>query len=288
MTMRVSHSLSPATLAGLAAIGLWSSLAIFTAMTGGVPPFQLVAMTFTLGALFIAGFAALSGRLKAIKPTRASFLFGMAGLFGDTVLYFAALKLAPPAGTNIVHYLWPLLIVLMTGLLPGGTLLRQHLVGALLGFGATILLIGGDFSSMNDAKHWLGYLCAFFGAIIWAGYSVFSRRFVAVPTESLAVTLFGAAILGLLCHLAFETTRMPANATEWIGIVGLGLGPTGLAFLVWDIGMKRGDVAFLGVASYAAPVLSTLILVLAGFASPSLTLALACLMMIAAGLIASR
>jgi drug/metabolite transporter (DMT)-like permease len=266
MTMRVSHSFSPATLAGLAAIGLWSSLAIFTAMTGGIPPFQLVAMTFTLGALFIAGFAALSSRLKAIKPTRASFLFGMAGLFGDTVLYFAALKLAPPAGANIVHYLWPLLIVLMTGLLPGGTLLRQHLVGALLGFGATILLIGGDFSSMNDAKHWLGYLCAFFGAIIWAGYSVFSRRFVAVPTESLAVT----------------------NTTEWIGIVGLGLGPTGLAFLVWDIGMKRGDVAFLGVASYAAPVLSTLILVLAGFASPSLTLALACLMMIAAGLIASR
>ena len=47
----------------------------------------------------------------------------------------------------------------------------------------------------------------------------------------------------------------------------------GLAFVVWDIGMKQGDVALLGVASYAAPVLSTIILVLAGYAAASWLLA---------------
>ena len=60
-------------------------------------------------------------------------------------------------------------------------------------------------------------------------------------------------------------------------MAGLGIGPVGLAFYAWDIGMKQGDVRLLGVAAYAAPVLSTLLLVLAGFAAPSLTLALACL-----------
>ena len=45
--------------------------------------------------------------------------------------------------------------------------------------------------------------------------------------------------------------------------------------------MKRGDIRLLGVASYAAPVLSTLILVLAGYAEPSLTLALACALIVA-------
>ena len=32
--------------------------------------------------------------------------------------------------------------------------------------------------------------------------------------------------------------------------------------------MKRGDVPLLGVASYAAPVLSTLVLVATGYAEP--------------------
>ena len=48
--------------------------------------------------------------------------------------------------------------------------------------------------------------------------------------------------------------------------LGLGVGPVGLAFYVWDFVVKRGDIRLLGVAAYAAPVLSTLILVAAGFA----------------------
>jgi hypothetical protein len=39
-------------------------------------------------------------------------------------------------------------------------------------------------------------------------------------------------------------------------------------FYVWDYGVKNGDIRQLGVAAYAAPVLSTLILVEAGFAPP--------------------
>ena len=41
--------------------------------------------------------------------------------------------------------------------------------------------------------------------------------------------------------------------------------PVGAAFYVWDHGVKRGDIQLLGAASYLAPLLSTLILILAGF-----------------------
>ena len=51
--------------------------------------------------------------------------------------------------------------------------------------------------------------------------------------------------------------------------------------------MKRGDIRFLGVASYATPVLSTLLLVAAGYAEPSLTLALACGLIVAGALVAT-
>ena len=55
----------------------------------------------------------------------------------------------------------------------------------------------------------------------------------------------------------------------------LGLGPVGLAFFVWDIGVKQGDIQLLGVASYAAPVLSTLALIATGMAQATGTVLLA-------------
>src|ERR671910_3277833 len=93
------------------------------------------------------------------------------GLFGDTALYFAALKLAPPAEANLVHYLWPLLIVLFAALLPGGRLQPRHLVGALMGLAATALLVGGRFGGAG-ANAPLGFLFAALGAFVWASYSV--------------------------------------------------------------------------------------------------------------------
>ena len=74
---------------------------------------------------------------------------------------------------------------------------------------------------------------------------------------------------------------------EGVGM-GLGLGPVGLAFYTWDIGVTRGDIQMLGVASYAAPLLSTLILVLVGIAEPTVRLALATVLITGGAGIAAR
>jgi drug/metabolite transporter (DMT)-like permease len=275
-----------ATLTGLGAIALWSLLALFTAATGPVPPFGLAAMTFAVAGVFGLGVAAARGRLAQARPTTAGLALGLYGLFGDTALYFAALKFAPPAEANLVHYLWPLLIVLFSGFLPGGRLLPRHLAGAVMGLAATALLVGGRFGG-GGADAALGFLFAALGAFVWASYSVASRRLASVPTETVAVTCLVASALAALCHLAVEATVWPATPGEWLATLGLGLGPIGAAFFLWDVGMKRGDVPLLGVASYAAPVLSTLILVAAGYAEPTLGLAAACALIVAGALIAT-
>jgi drug/metabolite transporter (DMT)-like permease len=89
-------------------------------------------------------------------------------------------------------------------------------------------------------------------------------------------------------HGLAETTVWPENATQWLAVAGLGIGPVGAAFYAWDIGMKRGDIRVLGAASYATPLLSTLFLILAGFAKPSATIGLAALLIAGGGLIAAR
>lgn len=274
-----------ATFIGFGAVLLWSTLALFTALSGRVPPFQLVGMTFLIGGLFNLTIAAARGRIHAVVPTLASFALGLYGPFGDTALYYAALKTAAPAEANLIHYLWPLLIVLFAALLPGGRLRPRHVVGALLGLAATALLVSGGLGDGRGLS--LGHLLAVLGAIVWASYSVLSRRFADVPSESLSLTLLGCAIPAFACHFAFETTLWSLTPAEWTGAIGLGLGPIGVAFVLWDVGMKKGDVALLGTASYAAPVLSTLILVFFGYAQANWALAASCTLIVAGAVIAS-
>ena len=282
------HALSPATLTGLGAVGIWSTLALCTAMTGNVPPFLTTAIAFAIGGTLILAVAAARGRLHLAWPSLPAFLLGLYGPFGDTVIYFAALKLAPPADANLIHYLWPLLIVLFAAFLPGGKLRPMHLVGALMGLGAVLLLVGGRLGGGGGESAWLGYGLALLGAFVWSSYSVLSRRIAAAPTESLGVTILVSAVLAYLLHRMFEASDWPVTAGQWIGLLGLGLGSQGLALIFWDIGMKRGDVSFLGVASYAAPVLSTVTLVLAGYAPASWALGVACLLIVAGALVARK
>jgi drug/metabolite transporter (DMT)-like permease len=134
----------------------------------------------------------------------------------------------------------------------------------------------------------LGLGLAFLCALTWAGYSVLSRRLGAVPTESVTVFCLATAVLSLAAHLALETTVWPTGALGWGAVLALGIGPVGAAFFTWDIGMKKGDIQLLGVASYAAPLLSTLALVAAGVAMPTWTIAVAALLIAGGAALAAR
>jgi drug/metabolite transporter (DMT)-like permease len=281
----------PATLAGFGAIGLWGLLALFTAASGTVPPFQLTAMTFAVGGgIGLAVVAARRGGLSLLAQPPRVWLHGIAGLFGYHALYFTALRYAPAAEANLLNYLWPLLIVVFSALLPGERLKAHHILGALLGLAGTVLLIAsrGGLGTGFSAGHLVGYAAAVGCALFWSVYSVTARLLPNVPTEAVAGFCLATAALALLCHLALETTVWPASPIEWLAILALGLGPVGAAFYLWDRGMKRGDIQVLGAASYAAPVISTLALVAFGHAEASLVLGLSVALIVAGSVVAAR
>jgi drug/metabolite transporter (DMT)-like permease len=277
-----------ATVIGFLAIVLWSLLALMTAASGRVPPFQLAAMTFLVGAgVGAATWIVRPHGMRALRQPPEVWALGVAGLFGYHALYFTALKIAPPAEAGLISYLWPLLIVLFSGLLPGEKLRAHHIVGALLGFGGTALLLGGQGFAVT-ADYIPGFSAAFVAALLWATYSVMSRRFAAVPTDAVVGFCFVTAVLAALFHLGLEETIWPEGATQWLAVAGLGLGPVGAAFYAWDFGVKHGDIRVLGACSYLAPVFSTLFLVLLGYAAASPTLLIAALLITAGGVVAAK
>ena len=104
---------------------MWSLLALLTVASGTVPPFQLAAMTFAIGgAIGAATGWRPAARRRRCGRSRLVWALGVGGLFGYHALYFLALRLAPPAEAGLINYLWPLLIVLFSALLPGEHLRR--------------------------------------------------------------------------------------------------------------------------------------------------------------------
>lgn len=281
-------SRSTATFIGFTAILLWASLALATSSTGAVPPFLLTALTFAIGGgVGLAATLARGVGLGVFRQPWPVWLHGVGGLFGYHFFYFSALKLAPPAEAGLIAYLWPLLIVLLSAFLPGEKLRAAHVVGALMGLAGTVVLLGAKVGGFGFAAEYVpGYLAAGVCAVVWAVYSVASRRFADVPTDVVAGFCLATAALSAICHALFEPAIWPVGS-EWIAVVALGIGPVGIAFYTWDIGMKRGDIRLLGVASYAAPVLSTLLLVAAGFAAPSWSLAVACALIVGGAVVAT-
>jgi len=279
-------SRSTATFIGFTAVLLWSLLAFLTAASGTVPAFQLTAVTFAIGGLSLL--LIRPGAIKALRQPLPVWLLGVGGLFGYHFCYFFALRNAPPVEAGLINYLWPLLIVVFSALLPGERLRWQHIAGCALALTGAVLVVTRGQGLGFDAQYSAGYATALCAAVIWAAYSVLSRRFASVSSDAIAGFCLVTAILAAICHLLLEQTVWPTDLSQWAALLGLGLGPVGLAFYVWDIGVKRGDIQVLGAASYSAPLLSTLILILTGYATYSHVILIACLLITAGAVLAAK
>ena len=275
-----------ATLVGLGAIALWSVLALLTASAGAIPPFELAALTFAIGGGFGLLYAAARGRLAALIQPWPVWLVGVGGLFGYHALYFAALE--PRAAGRGEPDRLPLAAAdrAVLGAVAGRAATAAPRVGALLGFvGAALFACKGGLRA-RSIRACVGYALALACAFIWSSYSVLSRRLKGAPTEAVAGFCLVTAGSPRLSP-AFEPTSgrrtggMARHPRAWPR-------PGGPAFYVWDFGVKHGDIRLLGVAAYAAPVLSTLILVVAGFAPPTPSLGLACALIVGGAVLATR
>jgi drug/metabolite transporter (DMT)-like permease len=275
-----------ATGVGVVAILLWAGLALLTVQARGIPSFELLCLTFAVA--FLAGMSVLAARGRAalaeLAQPWAPWLVAFVGIFFYHALYFYALSAAPAAQASLIAYLWPLLIVLLSAWAPGAAGGRgRALVGAMFGLAGTALIL----SQRARLSSTDGSAAAFGCAFVWSGYSVLNRRFASTPSSMLVGVCGAVALAGALCHLAFEPATIRPDTTQWIAVLALGIGPTGLAFLAWDHATKHGSLPLLGALSYLAPLVSTLLLLAAGAVAATFSLLLSALLIIGGAVVAT-
>ncbi|SMF05775.1 DMT family transporter [Pseudobacteriovorax antillogorgiicola] len=239
--------------AGLFTIALWSSLAVLSAQLSQIPSFQLTGLTLSMG-----GLLSLPWHSEwQFKP--AFIALGIYGLFGYHFFLFSSFKLAPIVEANVIQYLWPLLIVLLSPIIAHSQIGLRHILGGTFGFFGVVLML---MERLHDPSGMIwGYVLAFAAAMIWSSYSLLVKRVGRINSATVGLCCLISGLLALVLSLATEVPYNP-NETEWLYLILAGFGPLGLSFYTWNIAIKQIEPKILGGLSYLTPLLSTLWLVL--------------------------
>ncbi len=270
----------------IGAIALWASLATLATLLVHVPPLLLTGIGLIIGSLIslpLSGF-----KISAWKIPFKTLLVGVYGLFGYHLMLFIALQSAPAVEANLVNYLWPLLIVVLSPLFTKSLRLGvRHVLAASAGFLGAALAITSSGPITGSVGFEVGYLFALAAALIWATYSLMTTKLPAFPTS--AIGLFGlvSGVLAIVAHFVLEEPAV-ITTTDWLLLIVLGLGPLGGAFYFWDAALKIGDPRRIGLLAFLTPLLSTTMLLIVSGRGLSIQLLLATALIVGGAVLGSQ
>jgi drug/metabolite transporter (DMT)-like permease len=263
------HADPAATLAGVGAIALWSFSGVCYAGGGrtlGPMPYLCISSAVGVATIVV---------LRLVRRQSVRDLFrlpprvAIAGFFGIVVyslLLGSAMGLAAErdlAHVMLLNYLWPIWIVLLSlVLLKEPHHAARALGGAALGFCGVLLARGAD-AFHHPPAALLPHALAAGGGVLWALYSVLLRRWK-VPAAQGGSTfqfLLLALVAGVLA--AGQGAWHALAAADLRGLafaLFAGIGPVGLGYYWWEIGIKQGALHALAVLSYLIPIASALLI----------------------------
>jgi drug/metabolite transporter (DMT)-like permease len=248
---------------------LWCASGVCFAHGGRLlgPMAYLTLMTAT-GAATVALLQRLQGRPigDLFRLPLRVVVAGFWGVAFYTVILALAFGMASAKAigqVNLLNYLWPIWIVLFSAiLLRERARPRCKAAAVLLGL-AGIVVARGPASLLHVPEDPLPLVLAGIGGLLWAGYSVLLRVWRIPASQGGTACHFSlcAAMAAVLALVRGEWQAMPPFGPEaafWV-LFG-GIGPVGLGYHWWEIGVKQGHVALLSTLAYFIPIGSTLLI----------------------------
>jgi drug/metabolite transporter (DMT)-like permease len=288
------------TLFGFLAILLWSMTVAFTrSISENLGPFSSGAFVYILAGLFLYLVKFLQkNKNKRSQNSSLLYLFGCGSLFTIyTTCLYSALNLAinheQTLEVGLINYLWPALTLLFSlpilgkkahwGLIPG-TFIALAGVFLTMTQGTSFHLFS---IASNLEKSALPYYLGFIAAITWALYSNLSRHWGGTDSDG-AVPFFSLATGFLFMILAFLFPEKITWTSKVIIEIIVFSSATSLAYLFWDIAMRKGNIVLVAAGSYLIPLLSTIVSSIYFRIFPASILWMGCLFILSGSLMSWR
>lgn len=278
------------------AIFLWSTQAVCMSYGTIKTDFSAILFpAFLVSSLFFLFFKLYHGNkirrdvIPSLQKKNRHIILGSFFIFGSQFFFYFGIQIGPKVETNLTFYIWPLIFILISLLLFSdkfsNRLKRENLVnriGKILGdrslilktesmrfdrlkttkiiagfTGVGLVLSSGELTSIN-LTDWKGPLYGLIAGLIWVFFSVYLKLLDKI--SCIALFIAGSTLLsGILWGIRGFPEITP---TTTLIALYLGIFPMGFAMLFWERAMKNNHTQEIGLLSFLAPLLSTLLLYL--------------------------
>jgi len=189
-------------------------------------------------------------------------LFGLGFLdFLYYLLLYYGYKEANGLEVLVIQYMWPIFIVILSLFILKETLTKNKLLSVIFGFiGVSIVVTKGDFTQLNFTNVDV-LLIVMLGAIVFALFSVLSKKVTTNLTNAVMVYFFSAILFSYITMSMFSTFIFPSSK-EWFSIIVNGVFLNGVSYLFWIKALQSMDASKVAPYIFITPILSAFFLIL--------------------------
>lgn len=250
----------------LVTVLMWSTLAPAVKLTvTEIPTLEMLSITAGLAFLFLFLYNGLRGKLSLIKTMSLRTILKMAGLgflglFLYSALYYYGIDQLTSSEACILNYLWPMMIVIFSGLLLHEPMTARKIMSMLLSFlGIVILSMGSEHGSGNTV---FGILACILAAACYGLFSVLNKKEAMDQSLTMMVIWLTTALCSVLCSL-FGEPWVSVHGLSWLGLVWIGVFLNAVAYLLWALAINGTDsTASIANLAYLVPLISMILSIL--------------------------
>ncbi|RII30181.1 MAG: hypothetical protein CXR30_07615 [Geobacter sp.] len=248
------------TIFALLAVAMFATLGTgFKVAVTGLNSYSVVVWMGVFATLALLVYLAWERRLHTIvvELRQRPFFFPLAGMVGlgvQQILCLRTYELIPASQAVILHYTYPLMMLVLSWFLFREKSDWRAILCVLLGFCGVCLLVmaGGD---LGDVRLSMGVLVALGTALSFALFCVLIKHAsFSVTTGMFLFNLFG--LLFLLALLPFYPMQWHPEPAQMCLLAYLGVFPTALAFIFWNRALRMIPTGRSSNCALMVPILS--------------------------------
>lgn len=171
--------------------------------------------------------------------------------------YFSAIKIIPVSVAVILLYTAPAFVAILSRIIFKELLTKRKIIALLLTFMGIILIVG--WPQAGGKVSFIGLLLGLGSGFGYSLYSIFGKAALN-NYSSKTITTYSfvfASIFMIPLSKLWTKSHLFKDETVWLYIIGLGLIPTVLAYILYTIGLSKIESSKASITATVEPLVAT-------------------------------